>query len=117
MSDPEQPGQKSGDDETKLSPEALALLGKARRSFGISIGILLLGFMAIGVALVYRVMRDAPPPAVAEAVRLPAGSEVVSALNVDGTVQVTWRAGDAVTLTVFDAATGEMLRSVGIGTE
>ena len=93
------------------------MLGKARRSFGISIGILLLGFMAIGFALVYRVMRDRPPEAVAEAVVIPAGAEVVSAINTDGTVQVTYRAGDVTVLSVFDQRTGELLRSVEIGAE
>lgn len=91
------------------------MLGKARRSFGISIGILLLGFMAIGFALVYRVMRDSPPPQVAAEVFLPAGAEVVSALNLDGTVQVTYRAGEATLLSVFDAASGELVRTVTIG--
>jgi len=100
-----------------LSPEALAVLGKARRSFGISIGILLLGFMAIGIAIVYRVMRDAPPPAIAESVSIPPGAEVVSALNSNGTIQVTYRAGDAVVLAVFDQASGDLLQSVAIGSE
>ncbi len=80
-------------------------------------GILLLGFMAIGVALVYRVMRDRPPEVIAESVSIPSGAQVISALNTDGTIQVTFRAGDAVMLNVFDAATGELERSVQIGAE
>lgn len=91
------------------------MLGKARRSFGISIGILLLGFMAIGFALVYRVMRDAPPPAVAESVVLPAGAEVVSAVVAEGTINVTYQLDGAVTLALFDQETGEMTRVVEIG--
>lgn len=93
------------------------MLGKARRSFGISIGILLLGFMAIGFALVYRVMRDSPPPTMAASVSIPGGAEVISAINVDGTVQVTYRAGGAVLLNIFDAGTGMLTRSVEIGAE
>ena len=91
------------------------MFGKARRSFGISIGILLLGFMAIGFALVYRVMRDAPPPDVATAVSVPAGAEVISALMADGTINVTYRLGGVVTLALFDQASGEMTRAVVIG--
>jgi hypothetical protein len=98
-----------------LSPDALVALGKARRSFGISIGILLLGFMAIGFALVYRSMRDAPPPATVESVTIPAGAEVVSALFSDGAINVTYRVGDATVLAVFDQETGELLRDVAIG--
>ncbi len=93
------------------------MLGKARRSFAVSMGILLLGFMAIGFALVYRVMRDSPPPAVAESVSIPAGAEVISALSTDGTIQVTFAAGGATMLNVFDAETGELQRSVRIGAE
>ena len=53
------------------------MLGKARRSFAVSMGILLLGFIEIGVAIVYRVMRDSPPPAVAASVSVPAGAEII----------------------------------------
>ena len=91
------------------------MFSKARRSFGISIGILLLGFMAIGFALVYRVMRDAPPPAIAEAVNLPADAQVVSALVSEGQINVTYIVGGVTTLALFDQATGEMTRSVVIG--
>ncbi len=93
------------------------MLGKARRSFGISIGILLLGFMAIGFALVYRVMRDSPPPAVAEAVAVPAGAEVVSAVLSDGAINVTYTLGGITTLSLYDQATGELTRSVVIGAD
>jgi hypothetical protein len=103
--------------DTELSPEAKAMLGKARRSFAVSMGILLLGFMAIGFALVYRVMRDSPPPATAESVSIPAGAEVLSALTLDGTVQVTFSAGGATMLNIYDAGTGELERSVQIGAE
>lgn len=90
------------------------MLGKARRSFAVSMGILLVGFMAIGVALVYRVMRDAPPPAMAATVAVPAEAEVISAVTTDGTIQVTYRLAGATTLSVFDAGTGELERSVTI---
>lgn len=93
------------------------MFAKARRSFGISIGILLLGFMAIGIALVYRVMRDAPPPTMAESVMLPAGAEIVSAMVSDGALNVTYAAGGTTTLALFDPATGELLRVVVLATE
>ena len=91
------------------------MFSKARRSFGISIGILLLGFMAIGFALVYRVMRDAPPPVVAETVTLPAGATVVSAIVNEGAINVTYTVGGVTTLALFDQATGELTREVLIG--
>ncbi|MBJ3786967.1 DUF6476 family protein [Devosia sediminis] len=115
MSNPET--NPPGSTDTELTPEAMAMLGKARRSFAVSMGILLLGFMAIGVALVYRVMRDSPPPSVAESVAVPQGAEVISAINTDGTIQVTFSAGGATLLNIYDAGTGELERSVTIGVE
>ena len=38
----------------ELNPEARAIIGRARKSFMLSIGLLVLGFIAIGGALVYR---------------------------------------------------------------
>ena len=90
-------------------------MGKARRSFAISIGVLLLGFMAIGFALVYRAMRDTPPPALAESVTLPAGADVVSALVSNGAINVTYTMDGVTTLALFDQATGEMMREVVLG--
>lgn len=91
------------------------MFAKARRSFGISIGILLLGFMAIGIALVYRVMRDAPPPAMAEIVALPANAAVISAMVSEGAINVTYTLDGVTTLALFDQGTGELTRSVVIG--
>jgi len=115
MSNPNETGPGGPKADEPLSPEALAMFSKARRSFGISIGILLLGFMAIGFALVYRVMRDAPPPAVAEVVSIPAGAEVVSAVVSEGAINVTYTVGGTTTLALFDQASGALARSVVIG--
>lgn len=93
------------------------MFSKARRSFGISIGILLLGFMAIGFALVYRVLRDRPEPTIAAEVRLPAGAAVVSGLVSDGAINITYTINGVTTLALFDQATGEMTREVVIGAE
>jgi hypothetical protein len=115
MSNPNETGPGGPKVDEPLSPEALAMFSKARRSFGISIGILLLGFMAIGFALVYRVMRDAPPPTVAERVVLPAGAEVISALVSEGAINVTYTVDGVTTLALFDQGTGEVTRSVVLG--
>jgi hypothetical protein len=113
MSDPNETA--SENESPKLSAEAQAVIGKARRSFAFSIGILLLGFMAIVLALVYRVMRDQPPPAVAAEVSVPLGAEVVSAVVADGAINVTYTLDGVTTLALFDQGTGELTRSVVIG--
>jgi hypothetical protein len=108
--------------EQELSPEARAALAKARRSFGISMGILLAGFMAIGLALVYRITRDAPPaqpeaPQLAAELSLPAGAQILSALVSDGVVNVTYRLDTNTVLALFDPETGELTATVQIVTE
>jgi hypothetical protein len=115
MSDPEKSGNNVNPGDAKISPEAAAAFGKARRSFGFSIGIMLLGFMAVGFALVYRLNRDSPPPPQTAAVLVPDGAEVVSALSSDGTIQVTYSVGGSVSLAIFDAGTGELVRTIEIG--
>ncbi len=76
---------------------------------------MLVGFMAVGFALVYRLNRDSPPPPQTAAVLVPAEAEVVSALSTDGTIQVTYSLNGSVSLAVFDAGTGELIRTIEIG--
>ncbi|HEY4201848.1 MAG TPA: DUF6476 family protein [Devosiaceae bacterium] len=103
-----------------LSPEAKALLGRARRSFLFSLGLLLVGFIAIAVALVYRSTRDAgPAPAAyaAQSLRLPQGADVVSAVAAGGTVSVTYKVGPSTQMRIFDGKTGAMTQQLDIVTE
>ncbi|SEQ12235.1 hypothetical protein SAMN05428969_2074 [Devosia sp. YR412] len=110
--DPNETEQKP---DAPLSAEALAALAKARRSFAFSIGILLLGFMAIAFALVYRVLRDRPAPTIAAEVSLPAGAEVISALLSDGQINVTYVVDGVTRLALFDQGSGEKTRELVLG--
>jgi len=60
-------------DAPKLTPEASAVISRARRSFLLSIGLLVVGFIIIGVALVYRSGRtpEAAPATPARPTLLP----------------------------------------------
>jgi hypothetical protein len=103
-----------------LSPEALVLLKRARRGFGVSVGILLLGFIAIGGALVYRATRDTTGPSTTYSVQslaLPTGAQILSAVASDGLVTLTFRVGTATQLRLYDGKTGEMRRQMEIVTE
>jgi hypothetical protein len=114
------PDPTAQDQTPPLSPEAQALIGRARRSFLISIGVLLLGFIAIAVVLVYKASRDSKPAApayAAEALHLPQGAEVVSAVAAGGSVSVTYRIGPAMQMRVFDGETGQMTRQMDIVTD
>jgi hypothetical protein len=103
-----------------LSAEAKAIINRARRSFMVSIGLLLVGFIAIGGALVYRAARDDGGLATRYAVdklRLPTGAEVMSSSVAEGLVTVTYRVGTAISLRVFDGKTGALAREIHVVTE
>ena len=99
MSDP----QDKAETTPELTPEAKAVLNRARKSFMVSIGLLVVGLIAIGGALVYR--------------KIPSGGEVVSAVAADGRVTVTYRLGTMTSVRIFDGKSGEMIREIPVVSE
>ena len=96
------------------------MLGRARKSFFVSIALLLLGLMAIGGAVVYRTSQsDAPPQGdyVIASMSIPQGAEVVSAVAADGQVTLTYRLGPMTSVRIFDGKTGEMVREIPVVSE
>jgi hypothetical protein len=118
MSDP----RPAADTEPEpLSPEAQAIFARARRSFAISMGLLLFGLIAIGGALVYRATRDSGGSPGADyaiaSLRLPQGAEIVSASAGDGLLTLAYRVGPVTSIRIFDGRTGELLREVPLVAE
>ena len=96
------------------------MLGRARKSFFVSIALLLLGLMAIGGAVVYRTSQsDAPPQGdyVIASMSIPLGAEVVSAVAADGRVTLTYRLGPMTSVRIFDGKTGAMVREIPVVSE
>jgi hypothetical protein len=117
MSTPETP---------EMSPESAAIIARARKSFMFTIGLLILGFIVIGGALVYRATRDAGTPAPAAtgttaysaaAVKIPSGATIISAVASGGDISVTYKNGSATSMRVFDGTTGAILREIPIVSE
>ena len=81
----------------------------------LSMGLLLVGFIAIGVALVYRATRAEAPPTVfaADSLQLPQGAAVVSAIAASGMVTVKYTIGPATQVRIFDN-TGALQRQFDI---
>lgn len=106
-----------------MTPEAAAIIARARKSFIFTIGLLIVGFIVIGGALVYRATRDsgsAPADAAAytaAAVRIPAGATIVSMVAVGGDISVTYKNGSATSLRIFDGKTGAILREIPVVNE
>ena len=106
--------------EAQLTPEARALIGRARRSFLFSIGLLIVGLLAVGGAIVYKSTQSngTVPQSGADyslaAVKVPSGAEVISAVAADGRISVTYRNGTSTSIRIFDGRTGEMIREVPV---
>ena len=109
--------------DAELTPEARSIIKRARTSFLFTIGLLILGFIAIAGALVYRASRDTAPAAASNAdyaiaaLKVPDGAEVVSAVAADGRVTLTYRTGTTMSVRIFDGKTGEILREIPVVTE
>ena len=86
-----------------------------------SIGLLLVGFIAIGGALVYRASQDSGKGAGADyviaALKIPAGAEIISAVAAGGQLTVTYKAGPMTSVRIFDGKTGEMIREIPVLSE
>jgi hypothetical protein len=105
-----------------LTPEARAIIARARKSFMVTMGLLVLGFIAIGVALIYRSSNTGGGSSsgaeyVIASLKLPTGAEVVSAVAADGKVTLTYKSGLMTSVRIFDGKTGEMVREIPIVSE
>jgi hypothetical protein len=107
-----------------LTPEARAIIGRARKSFLFSIGLLIVGFLAIGGALIFKSVNLAPGGGgstgadyVIAALKIPSGAEVVSAVAADGKVTLTYKAGLMTSVRIFDGKSGEMIREIPVLSE
>jgi len=96
------------------------VLNRARKSFFVSIGLLVVGLMAVGAALVYRSSQNEAKTGgdyVITALKIPEGGEVVSAVAADGRVTVTYKLGPMTSVRVFDGKSGEMIREIPVVSE
>jgi len=84
----------------------------------VSIGLLVLGLMAICAAIVYRAAQSSPSTdyVIAE-LSIPAQSEVVSAVAADGRITVTYRLGAMTSVRIFDGKSGDMISEIPVVSE
>ena len=108
----------------ELTPEARAILARARKSFLFSIGLLILGVLAVGGALIFRSANlgsgggsSTGADYIIASLKIPSGAEVVSAVAADGKVTLTYKAGLMTSVRIFDGKTGEMIREIPIVSE
>lgn len=86
-----------------------------------SIGLLIVGFIAIGGALIWRSTQGGNQPVGADyiiaSLKVPEGAEVVSAVAADGKLTVTYRAGPLTSVRIIDGKTGELIREIPVVSE
>lgn len=108
------------DKDEPLSPEAEAVMARARRRAGISMLVMLIGFMAVVLVVVYRLVSMSPELSeryAMESIALPAGAEVIATQVQDGLVIVTYSAGGGQAIRIFEGKTGEMVREIAVVAE
>lgn len=92
-------------------------MAKARRRAGLSMLVMLAGFMTIVLVVVYRLATmssDVASEYGLEAVALPAGAQVVATQVQDGLVTVTYSAQEGQGIRIFDGETGELVREIAV---
>lgn len=95
-------------------------MARARRRAGISVLIMLIGFMAIAGVIVYRLSAmssGAEARYAVESVAVPAGAEVIAAEVRDGLVSVTYRSAGQVAIRIYDGKSGELVREIAVVAE
>lgn len=97
-------------------------MARARKSFMVTMGLLVLGFLAIGGALIYRSANSGGSSSggaeyVIASLKIPVGAEVVSAVAADGKVTLTYKSGLMTSVRIFDGKSGEMIREIPVVSE
>lgn len=103
-----------------MTDETRKVIGSAKRSFGFSMGILLIGFVSIMLVLVYRVTRDEGSPVdqyVLEQIVVPESVTITSITTNEGIVAVTYQQDGNTLLRLLDGASGEVLADIPVRAE
>jgi hypothetical protein len=105
----------------ELTPEAKAVLTRARKSFAVSVGLLGIGLIAVLGAVVYRTSQSSAPAGggdyVISELPVPQGAEVVSAVAADGKLTLTVRQGAMTSVRIYDGKTGALIAEVPVVSE
>jgi len=113
----DQPSE-TNDENNEMTTEAEAVINRARRSFGVSVLVLMVGFMAVAGALVYRLnQKSGDDQYQAQSVSVPQGATIVSAVAQSGLITLTYKLDGTTNIRVLNATSGEVVRDIAIVTE
>src|SRR5690606_2059028 len=105
------------DEDEPISAEAQGVMDSARRRAAISMVLMLIGFMAIAIVVVYRLATMSEAPAgqyTLEALALPAGATVIATQLGDGLVTVTYELAGVTAIRLFDGEDGALIREIAV---
>lgn len=95
-------------------------MARVRRRAAFSMIIMLIGFMAVVLVVVYRLVSmgdDVADQFALQEISLPSGAQIVSAQAQDGVLTITYTADGAQGIRIFDGETGELVREIAVVTE
>jgi uncharacterized protein DUF6476 len=97
-----------------MTADAAKVIGRARRSFGISMLILISGLVAVAGALFYRLGPAQSNAIEISQITVPAGAEIVSVEVARRTISLVLALGETRMIRVIDPQTGEIVRDITI---
>lgn len=98
------------------------IIGRARTSFLFTIGLLMVGFIVVAGALVYRSSQSTGAATKTNeyglaSISIPAGAEVISTSASEGLVTVTFSQAGATRVRIYDGRSGGLVREFPIESE
>ena len=103
----------------EISPETVAVIKRAKRSFLIMIGLLIIGLVAVAIAIVYR--TDGKDESAssnnitnysAGMIVVPDGADILSAIPSEGMFAIAYSVNGKIRLRLIDGTTGAIIRDI-----
>ncbi len=104
-----------------ISPEVVAVIARAKRSFIFSIGLLIVGLLSIALVLIFKsderdnnleAKNDIKNKYSVGMLVVPDGAQIVSAVPSEGMVAVTYIKNGKTILRLIDGTTGAIIRDI-----
>ncbi|MCF6344433.1 MAG: hypothetical protein L3J15_07170 [Devosiaceae bacterium] len=104
-----------------ISPEVVAVIARAKRSFIFSIGLLIVGLLSIALVLIFKsdergnnleAKNDIKDKYSVGMLVVPDGAQIVSAVPNEGMVAITYIKNGKTTLRLIDGTTGAIIRDI-----
>ncbi len=107
-----------------ISPEAIAIIKRAKRSFIFSMSLLIIGLIIVAFAVISRSdtkggtdNADLTQKYSAGMIIVPEGAKIISAVASEGIISVSYEIEGKTVLRLIDGANGAIIRDIGFAKE